>query len=122
MGASNGADKVFIEHLVVRGKHGVTSEERAHEQEFSISIEVQFDTHKASVSDDLSDTVSYGHFRSVAKEVVEASSYHLLEKLANTIAERILEDARIEQVSVTVRKTKIYPDCTPGVTIERTRT
>ncbi len=122
MGASNGVDKVFIEHLVVRGKHGVTAEERAHEQEFSLDIEIQFDTHKASVSDDLSDTVSYGHFRSVAKEVVEVSSYHLLEKLANTIAERILEDVRVASVSITVRKTKVYPDCTPGVMLERTRT
>lgn len=113
--------KIFIERLIVRGKHGVTVEERLHEQEFSLDIKIRFDTRKAAMSDDLSDTVSYGHFRSVAKEVVEESSFNLLEKLANTIAEQILEDIRIAGVSITIRKTEVYPDCTPGVTIQRTR-
>ena len=114
-------DKIFIEHLAARGKHGISDEERAHDQEFVLDIGIQFDTKRASISDALEDTVNYGDFRGIAKQIVEGESFHLLEKLADTVATRILEDARIASVSVSVRKTEIYQDGTPGVTVVRTR-
>ncbi len=114
-------DKIFLEGLMLRGKHGVSDAERARDQEFILDIEIQFDTKNAAASDALEDTVNYDYFRTVAKEVVENSSFHLLEKLADTVARRILEDKRISIVSVTIRKTEMYPDCTPGVTVMRSR-
>ena len=45
----------------------------------------------------------------------------LLERLADSIAQAILEDERIATVSITIRKSEMFPDCTPGVTITRTR-
>lgn len=113
-------DTIFVEHLVVRGKHGVSDAEREREQAFSVDISIDFDTRAAAASDELKDTVDYSHFRNAAKEVVEQSSFRLLEKLADAIAQKVLEDARISSVSVSVRKTEMYTDCTPGVTITRT--
>lgn len=115
-------DTVFIRALALRGKHGVYDEERAREQEFMLDIAIDFDTRKAAMSDDLNDTVNYAMFRKAAKDIVENRSFRLLEKLADTVAQEILEDARIGRVSVTVRKTEMYPDCTPGVTVIRERT
>ena len=112
-------DTIFIEKLAVRGKHGVSQEERLREQEFLVDIEVEFDTRKAAGSDDLSDTIDYNFFRDNAQEIVGGQSFRLLEKLADAIAQKILTDVRIKTVSVSVRKTEMFPDCTPGVKVVR---
>ncbi len=114
-------DKIFVENLIVRGKHGVSAEERARDQRFSIDIIAQLDAKRAATSDTLEDTLSYSHMRTLTKDIVEKGSYKLMETIADTIAQRVLEDTRVANVSVTVRKMDVYPDCTPGVTIERTR-
>ncbi|MEK7601618.1 MAG: dihydroneopterin aldolase [Patescibacteria group bacterium] len=114
-------DTIFIRDLKLRGKHGVYDEERTREQEFVLDIAIDFDTGKAVVSDNIADTVNYATFRKIAKEVVEGPSFKLLEKLADVVATKILEDARISRVTVTVRKTEMYKDCTPGVTVIRSR-
>ena len=114
-------DKIFIESLKVRGKHGVSDEERAREQEFIVDITIEFDTRGAASSDDLADTVDYSFFREQAKDVIERESFRLLERLADTLAQAVLEDERVATVSVTIRKSEMFPDCTPGVTITRTR-
>lgn len=114
-------DTIFIRDLSLRGKHGVSDKERSKEQEFLVDISIDFDTRKAAASDELADTVDYAFFRRVAKEVIEDSSFHLLEKLADAVAQKILGDSRIKRVSVTVRKTEMYDDCRPGVTVVRKR-
>lgn len=114
-------DKIFIEKLALRGKHGVSKEERSREQEFLVDIEVEFDTRKAAGSDDLLDTIDYNFFRDSAREVVGGASLRLLEKLADAVAQKILTDTRIKTVSVSVRKTEMFPDCAPGVKVIRTR-
>ncbi len=114
-------DRIFIERLAVRGKHGVSDNERANEQEFKLDISIDFDTRTAAASDNLEDTINYDFFRESAKAIVEGQSFHLLERLADAIAQKVLEDKRIKDVSVTVRKTEMYPDTVPGVTVVRTR-
>jgi dihydroneopterin aldolase len=114
-------DKIFINNLATRGKHGVSDEERAKEQEFVVDIEIMFNTRAAAKSDALDDTVDYNFFRNSAREVVQGRSFKLLERLADAIAQKVLEDARIKSTIISVRKTEMYPDCTPGVTIERSR-
>ncbi|MFA7309910.1 MAG: dihydroneopterin aldolase [Candidatus Paceibacterota bacterium] len=112
-------DTIFIKDLSVRGKHGVYDEERTREQEFLIDIAMDVDTRKAGESDDIEDTVNYGGVRKIAKDIVEDLSFRLLEKMAHTIATEALKDIRIKRISVTVRKTEMYGDCTPGVTVIR---
>lgn len=59
----------------------------------------------AAGSDRLADTVDYGALAVTATEVVAGERFHLLERLAERIASRVAAtDARIEQVTVTVRK------------------
>ena len=114
-------DSIFIEKLAVRGKHGVSDEERSRDQEFVLDISVEFATAASAKSDVLADTIDYNFFRDGAREIVETQSFHLLEKLADAVAQKILQNARIGSVSVSIRKTEMFPDCTPGVTIVRTR-
>jgi len=114
-------DTIFIRNLAIRGKHGVKPEEWVNDQEFVLDITVEFDTRAAAKSDDLNDTIDYDFFRNSAKAVVEGKSFHLIERLADAVAQKVLEDKRIQNVSVTIRKTEMYPDSMPGITVVRTR-
>jgi len=114
-------DRIFVEGLALRGRHGVNHKEREEEQGFLIDISVQFDTALAVQSDNIADTADYTKFVEIARECVEQRSFYLIERLADTIARRILEDSRVALVSVTIRKPEVLESGTPGVTIIRTR-
>jgi dihydroneopterin aldolase len=114
-------DTVFIEGLSVAGKHGVMDHERSIEQEFLVDIEAQFDTRASARSDKLPDTLDYGRMRDIAREVIEGEHSYLIERLAERMAQRILEDGRIAQVSVAIRKPAVFPSGVPGIRITRSR-
>ena len=112
-------DKIFVESLVLLGKHGVTDRERSTAQEFHVDISVEADTKLPAKTDEISDTVNYKDFAESAKQIIEGHSFHLIETLANKIAERILSDKRVQTVSVTIRKPNALTNGVPGVTIVR---
>ena len=114
-------DTVFVEDLEVIGTHGVHEHERKFEQKFMVDIRATFDASAAAVSDKLSDTLDYGSFCRIARETIESEPVYLIEKLALTIINRILEDTRIISVSVTIRKPSVLASGVPGVTITRNR-
>ncbi len=116
-------DKIFIENLHISGRHGALDHERSYEQKFLVDISVDFDTQLGAKSDKLVDTLDYARLRDIARDTIESqSSVYLIEKLADTIARKILtKDARIESVTITIRKPSIFPTGVPGVTIARTQ-
>jgi dihydroneopterin aldolase len=112
-------DHIRITDLFFRGKHGVGNAERNIEQEFLIEADLSFDTQKAGVSDKLVDTLDYSKVRNKIREVIEGPSRYLIEALAEDIAKRILEDKRIKSVEITIRKTAVWKNGVPSVTITR---
>ncbi|OGG60870.1 dihydroneopterin aldolase [Candidatus Kaiserbacteria bacterium RIFCSPHIGHO2_02_FULL_49_16] len=114
-------NRIFIEKLVLKGKHGVSDRERESEQEFLIDISAEADAETAGTTDNISDTINYKDFADITRKVVEGESFHLVETIAQKIAERILENPKIKTVSVTVRKPQVLPSGVPGVTIIRIR-
>ncbi|HEY4526762.1 MAG TPA: dihydroneopterin aldolase [Candidatus Paceibacterota bacterium] len=114
-------DKVFIENLTLRGIHGVYEFEWKEPQEFVIDIGIETDLSKSALSDDLGDTVDWQPMYKIAKEVIEGPRISLIEKIADTIATRILENKKITSVNVKVRKNEILDEGIPGVFITRTR-
>jgi len=118
---SNGVDKVFIENLTLRGIHGVYEFEWKEPQEFVIDISIETDLSRPAKSDDLADTVDWQPMYKIAKEVIEGPRISLIEKIADTIATRILQNEKITSASVKVRKNEILDDGVPGVLITRTR-
>ena len=108
-----------MEDLEVIGTHGVHEHERKFEQKFLIDIKATFDASSAAASDKLEDTLDYGSFCRIARKIIESEPVYLIEKLALTIANRILEDMRINSVSVTIRKPSVLASGVPGITIER---
>lgn len=114
-------DTVFVEQLTIIGRHGVMSHEWSHEQQFLVDISVKCDLHKGAETDKVEDTINYAWLCKIAREVIEGESMYLVEKLAETIISRILEDTRISEVSVTIRKPSVLPSGVPGVTLTRVR-
>ncbi len=114
-------DKVSIQNLKLRGKHGVYGWEWEKEQEFIIDISADVDLNIAAKSDDLGDTLDWVYMHKTATDVIGGPTIYLIEKIADTIATKILEDRRVKAVTVGVRKSEIVENAIPGVTITRTR-
>lgn len=114
-------DYIHIDDLTFSGKHGHYPAERKVEQEFAISVRLAVDVAEASQSDKLAHTIDYSSVKKKIQDVIEGSSRYLIEKLAGDIAESILEDARIQEVEMTIKKTAVWDNGVPGVTIFRKR-
>lgn len=79
-------------------------EERTRRQPFELDLEVVADLGAAGRSDALGDTVDYGALVDGVVAAVEQSSFQLLEALAAHVAEVVLADERVAEVTVEVHK------------------
>jgi dihydroneopterin aldolase len=98
------ADRIVLTGLRVRGHHGVFDYERRDGQDFVVDLVIWADLAPAGRSDALADTLDYGALALAASDVVAGPPMNLIESVAARIAERILLDARLEAVEVTVHK------------------
>ena len=97
-------DRIELRGLRVVGTHGLLAEEQLRAQPFEIDLDVDVDLRAAGASDRLEDTLDYGALATTAAAIVAGERYALLERVAQRIAEAVLEDARVRSVAVTVRK------------------
>lgn len=97
-------DRIHISDLLVRCILGVTEEERRERQDVLVSLTLQTDLRPAGLSDRLADAVDYRALKKRVLAAAEASSHHLAEALAESIAALCLDDPRIVEVDVTVEK------------------
>jgi 7,8-dihydroneopterin aldolase/epimerase/oxygenase len=67
-------------------------------------VVLALDTRAAAAGDDLGTTVDYGAVARAVVAEVEGEPVSLVETLAQRIADRCLEHARVEEVEVTVHK------------------
>jgi len=97
-------DKIFIHALKTETIIGIFDWERQVRQTVLLDIEIAADIRKAALSDAVEDTLNY---KKVAKRVlafVEASSFHLVEALAEHVAMLILEEFQVTWVSIVLSK------------------
>jgi dihydroneopterin aldolase len=100
------SDRISLRGMQFMGRHGVTAEERAEPQPFEVDLLVRLDLSTPARTDDLADTVDYAALFTLAREVVEERSFHLLEGLAGAIADGVLAAHPVHDVEVRVRKPK----------------
>ncbi len=118
------ADSISIRGLRVFAHHGVFDEEAQSGQEFVIDITAVMALQPAGQSDDLADTLDYGALAVDVAERVQSERWQLLERVAERVAELVLEDDRVQFVEVTVHKPSApipleFRDV--AVTVQRTR-
>lgn len=98
-------DKIIMRNLEFYGYHGVLEAEKQLGQKFIVDIELSLDLQKASVSDDVADTVSYAEVYTCILEVFKEEKYDLIEKVAGDIIKRIFDGFnKVNYVSVEVKK------------------
>ena len=98
------SDRIELRGLRAVGTHGALPEEQQRAQPFEVDIDVCADLRQAGKSDALADTVDYGALAHAVERVVTEERFQLLERLAESIADQIRADERVESVTVTVRK------------------
>ena len=117
--------RIEITGIEVWAKHGVLESEKQQPQLFRIDLSMGLDLSSAAASDDLGDTVDYGAIASAVDELVRVESHDLIERLADRIADGVLEnDRRIDHVAVTVHKPQApidVPFADVSVTISKDR-
>ena len=97
-------DHIEILGLRALGYHGVFEHERREGQEFVVDLVLGVDMHAAAASDDLADTVDYGHIAQLVHDRIIGAPVDLIETLAERIASDCLEVAGVRQVEVAVHK------------------
>lgn len=115
-------DYIHLNNLKIRGKHGVYEEERKVEQEFELTLKLGVgDTSIAANSNDLKDAVDYGPIKKEIENIITGKSYFLIETLAELIAQKVMEDTRIQTLELTINKPEVWDNVVPGLTIFRSR-
>lgn len=97
-------DKIHIRDLLLRCIVGIYPRERTILQDVQINITLHADCRDACRSDQIEDTVNYKEIRDAVQEMVEASSFLLIERLAEEIATICLRHDRVTAVTVRLDK------------------
>ncbi|MGF1595591.1 MAG: dihydroneopterin aldolase [Acidimicrobiales bacterium] len=122
-------DPALLDRIEVRGLEllvycGVLPEEQARRQPFRLDLDLYLDLGPAGRSDDLSDTADYGAIANLLAVELGADRFLLLERMAQRVAELVLDTTEVVAVTVTVSKMRppipVHVDTT-GVRIHRRR-
>jgi dihydroneopterin aldolase len=109
--------KIIIENLVFKGIHGLTEKEKISSQKFILNIEVETDKITPK-NDSIEETIDYRKIRNIAENVILGPHQNLLETMSMQIAERILDDKKINKVKISISKPDIWKTGIPKVEIE----
>jgi dihydroneopterin aldolase/D-erythro-7,8-dihydroneopterin triphosphate epimerase len=97
-------DKILIKDLRLRCIIGINEFERREKQDVTINVVIWSDLADAAKTDDISKTVDYKEITKNIIKLVESSEFHLVETLAEKIAQSCLDKSRIRKVKVTIEK------------------
>lgn len=116
-------DRILIRDLVARCVIGMSEEERRERQDVVINVVLSADLRNPGKTDRFEDAIDYRALKKGIVRMVEESEYHLVEALAERIAEMCLEDPAVSQAQVTVEKpTALRFARSVGVEVTRERT
>lgn len=100
----SGLDRLFITDLSVRCIIGINPDERTHRQDVIINLELYADLRRSARSDSIGDTVNYKTIKDEVIAMVESSSFFLVERLAEGIADICLRSPLVVAAKVRVEK------------------
>lgn len=98
-------DKIILKGMQFYGYHGVLPQETELGQRFEVDVELELDTESAGRADDKDLTVSYADVFKVVEAVITGPPKNLIEAVAQSVADAILERFSVGGVLVRVKKT-----------------
>ena len=108
------SDRIVLHNIQLEGRHGWYEHEQEVPQPFEVDVELSLDLAPAGIADDLAKTVDYGAVFEVCRQVVESTSFRLIEALAEALAHEILAEFSVIEVGIRVRKLQPPIDGTLG--------
>jgi dihydroneopterin aldolase len=115
-------DKIFIQELKTEAIIGIFDWERQVKQTVLIDIEIDAQVRRAALSDSIDDTLNYKRVAKRVLEFVEASQFHLVETLAESIAMLVLDEFPIEWIKLGLSKPgALRHTRNVGIMIERSK-
>jgi len=119
------SDRIVLSNMVFQARHGYYDHEQVTPQRFEVDVELDLDLRPAGLDDDLSRTIDYAAVYEAVRQIVESTTFRLVEALAEAVSHEILADfAAVNGVRVRVRKPEVSlggPLDFAGVEIRRTR-
>jgi len=119
------SDRILLHNMVFQARHGYYDHEQVTPQRFEVDVELNVDLRPAGLEDDLEQTVDYAAVYEATRQIVESTTFRLLEALAEAISHEILAGFPIVgNVLVRVRKSEASlggPLDFAGVEIRRQR-
>jgi FolB domain-containing protein len=97
-------DTIFVRRLRLPVRVGVSEEERARPQNVLLDLDLVRDLRRAGRTDDLGETVDYGAVTSGVADLLRETEVLLLERLAQLVAEFLLAQVGVVEVTVSVSK------------------
>jgi 7,8-dihydroneopterin aldolase/epimerase/oxygenase len=115
-------DIIFVRDIRLETLIGAYEFERRQPRTLQVNIEIGRRALRACKTDQLADTIDYSDVVGVVREVFASHAFHLLEPLAELLADRLLTRFDANWISIEISKTGIVPNARDvGVRIERSR-
>lgn len=112
-------DSIHITGIRCYGYTGYLPQEQELGQWFEVNLTLMADLTEAGKSDRIEDTVDYRQAIATVDRMIKTAKFALIERLAQTIADAILQDHRIDRVRVQLTKPAApIPDFGGKVTVE----
>ena len=100
-------DRIVLQNIRLQGRHGYYDHELETPQPFEVDVELLMNLQPAGIDDDLEKSIDYGRVFDIVRQIVESTSYRLLEALAEAISHELLAAFPATEVGVRVRKPKV---------------
>jgi len=97
-------DKIFLNQLEVQCIIGIYKRERVQKQTVWIDLEIPCHADHAAQSDDIRHAVNYKHIAKRVLNLTKRSRFYLIETLAEKIAQTLLKEFELPEITLTVSK------------------
>ena len=121
-GAEASLDVIFVRDVRLETLIGAYEFERRQPRTLLLDIEIGREALRACKTDQLEDTIDYAAVVGCAREILSKHRFHLLEPLAELLAQSILERFHARWTRIEISKSGVVPNARDvGVRIERWR-
>lgn len=95
---------ILVEGIELRGRCGVTPEERVVGQTLIIDVRLEPISCPGALTDEVADTIDYGRIVDLVRAVVTGNEFRLLERLGTVIADTLCDEFELAFLEVAVTK------------------
>jgi dihydroneopterin aldolase len=101
------SDRIVLSNMRFQGRHGYDDHELTTPQPFHVDVELLLNLQPAGIDDDLDKSVDYARVYEATRQIVESTSYRLLEALAEALSHEILAEFPVTEVGIRIRKPEV---------------